>query len=424
MAAEHSTTLPEIVAARLCEARNELTARWLERIVDRVTVPPGRVFPTDDLLDHMPQLIEGIAQHIRDPSQPVSGNGGVAERARELGALRYAQGFSEHELQKEYELLGGILYAFLRRVADDGGRPFTPAEALDCAHRLFHGIALIQQATISRFLEQLKIELSEREERLQAFHRALTHEIRNHVSATLGAGELLQLPQLDDDKRGQLAGVVVRNARGMRSVLENLLELSRVTSRHQKNITLRSAAAEAVRQLRDAAAQAGVTVRLSDLPRVEVNAAAIELCLTNLVSNGIKYANRSRSDRWVEVRGRTEPAGSDSPVEVVVEVADNGLGVPESQREHLFERFFRAHEDVAPAVEGTGLGLNIVRDVVVGIGGRVWAEFPEEGSIFAFSIPCRRVSDAPALADRSTDASEANTPATRPPTRSATPQLD
>lgn len=407
MDAELSSSLFELVANRLRDAQTELTARWLERIVSRVTVPPGRVFPTDELLDHMPQLIEGIADHVRDPARPVSGNGGVVDRARELGALRYSQGFSEHQLQKEYELLGGILYTFLQRVAEDGAHPVSPAEALECARRLFHAIALVQQATTSRYLEHLTAELSEREERLQAFHRALTHEIRNRVGATLGAGELLQIEQLPEDKRAQLADVVVRNARGMRTVLDNLLELSRVTSRQQRNVTLRHATAEAVRQLRDAAVCSGVAVRIAEeLPAVEVNAAAIELCLTNLVSNGIKYADPHRDDRWVEVRGRIALGEDGGGMQVVVEVADNGLGVPEELRDKLFERFFRAHEAASPAVEGTGLGLNIVRDVVEGLGGRVWAEFPGAGSVFAFSMPCRRISDLPALPEASRDGDE------------------
>jgi signal transduction histidine kinase len=424
MAAEHYPTLSELVASRLCEARDELTERWLQRIVDRVSVPPGRVFPTDDLLDHMPLLIEGIAHHVRDPSQPVSGNGGVFDRARELGALRYEQGFSEHQLQKEYELLGGILYAFVQRVCEDGSREFSPGEALDCARRLFHGISIVQQATTSRFLEHLKIELTEREQRLEAFHRALTHEIRNRVGATLGAGELLQFEQLPEDKRAQLVQVIVRNAQGMRSVLDNLLELSRVTSRQQRNVTLRHAAAEAVRQLRDFAQRAGVTIRLMELPNVEVNAAAIELCLTNLISNGIKYADPDKPDRWVEIRGRTEPGPVGSPGEIVVEVADNGLGVPESVRERLFERFFRAHEQVAPGVDGTGLGLNIVRDVMEGIGGRVWAEFPEEGTIFAFSILCRRAADTRAMDDAPGGSNGGETAAPRRATRNAAPRSD
>jgi two-component system sensor histidine kinase VicK len=75
--------------------------------------------------------------------------------------------------------------------------------------------------------------------------------------------------------------------------------------------------------------------------------------------------------------------------ELVIRVRDNGLGVPVSKREHLFERFFRAHETITE-IEGTGLGLSIVKDTAQSLGGRAWAEHPETGSVFAFSLPDRR----------------------------------
>jgi signal transduction histidine kinase len=126
---------------------------------------------------------------------------------------------------------------------------------------------------------------------------------------------------------------------------------------------------------------------------VEVSAAAVELCLMNLISNAIKYADRTKKSRIAEVRGYVMVSEADRPSEVVVEVRDNGIGVPAEQRARLFERFVRAHKDTVPAVDGTGLGLSIVRETVEALGGRVWAEFPEEGSVFAFAIPCRRTSD-------------------------------
>jgi signal transduction histidine kinase len=349
----------------------------------------------------MPLLIEGIATFVGNPAQPPSASGGVVDRARELGALRYMQGFSEHELQKEYEILGGILHAFLQRLVRAECPEVTLDEALECAHRLFQAISMIQQATTSRYLEHASLELLEREERLQAFHRALTHEIRNRVGATLGAGQLLQLDSLEPGKRAQLADVIVRNANGMRVVLDNLLELSRarVATRQQRNVRLPEAVAEAVRQLRDAAERHRVVIRIAaDLPPVEVNAAAVELCLANLVSNGIKYADPAEPERWIEIRARVASNG-DEPQEVIVEVADNGIGVPAAARPRLFERFFRAHEAEHPGIEGTGLGLNIVRDVLTGLGGATWAEFPEKGAVFAFSMPCRRVEDAMALSE-------------------------
>jgi signal transduction histidine kinase len=99
----------------------------------------------------------------------------------------------------------------------------------------------------------------------------------------------------------------------------------------------------------------------------------------------------------VEIRGRlvTRDGGV---CEVVVEVVDNGVGVPAEARSRLFQRFFRAHEASMPHVEGTGLGLSIIRDTVGGLGGRAWAEFPPKGSVFAFSLPSRREADTEAAA--------------------------
>jgi signal transduction histidine kinase len=77
----------------------------------------------------------------------------------------------------------------------------------------------------------------------------------------------------------------------------------------------------------------------------------------------------------------------------VVEVRDNGLGVPEEKRKHLFERYFRAHEDINREIDGTGLGLSIVRDTVTSLGGRAWAEFLEDGTAFFFTMPSRRTED-------------------------------
>lgn len=385
------------LAERIRAAKTELTARWLERISDRASLGPNRVFPTDALLDHVPLLMLGIADYLADPGQSVSGDIPVLAKAMELGALRYAQGFDEYEILKEYEIFGGILFAFLARTVDEIDEPCTRGELLTCAHRLNRAIALIQQATATQYLRLMKERLSEREGRLRAFNRALTHELRNRIGACIGAGQLLELPDLSPAKRQELAGVVVRNADSMRILMDNLLQLTRVDgeSRHQRHVHLPQAAAESARQLREMARAHNVEVRVSDsLPDVEVSAAVVELCLTNFISNGIKYADPSQPHRWVEVRGHLVHDDGGAPSEVMVEIRDNGVGVPESKRSRLFERFFRAQDEHTSNIEGTGLGLSIVREAVQTLGGRAWAEFPPGGSLFAFAVPCRRAHDA------------------------------
>jgi len=91
-----------------------------------VHLDPNRVFPTDDLLDHVPLLIDGVADYLADPARQVAADAAVVGKAMELGALRHAQGFDEYEILKEFELLGGIIFAFLIREV----RSMTSALAL------------------------------------------------------------------------------------------------------------------------------------------------------------------------------------------------------------------------------------------------------------------------------------------------------
>ena len=411
MAVIDNCPLADLLASRLRESREELTSRWLDRISARVSLDPVSVFPTDGLLDHVPVLIDGIAAYVADPASVVSADMLVVDKARELGALRHAQGFDQYQILKEFEVLGGILLTFLGEVANTADVDCDRADLIACAQRVFHAVALIQQATSTQFFQLVADQVAEREDRLRAFNRALTHEFRNRIGAALGAGLILGMPDLADGKREELAALVVRNVRGMQGVLDNLVELSLIDrqSRQQRHVRLPQAAMEVTRELREMARAQGIAFRIADdMPDVEVAAAAVELCLTNLISNSIKYSDPAEPERWIEVRGRMElgrndggnGAGGDagaggSKREVVIEVVDNGLGVPESERGRLFERFYRASHG-SREIEGTGLGLSIVRETVRSLGGRVWARFPAKGSTFGFSLPCRRGHDASA----------------------------
>jgi signal transduction histidine kinase len=390
--------LANVLAERLREARNELTHRWLDRISARVTLDRNQIFPTDDLLDHIPLLVDGIADYMEDPADEISAETLVVAKAAELGELRLDQGFSANEILKEYEILGGVLFSFLVQTVDTVDEECTRGELLACGQRLFRAIAVIQQITTGHYLRKAGVEVHEREERLRSFNRMVTHELKGGLSAVVGAVGMLQEPWIDQDahERHRFVDIIVRAANGMHGVLEDLLALSRTDdgARKKHNVLLEDAVTESVRQLREMAHKVGVEIRVADdIPRVEVDAAAVELCLTNYISNGIKYADLEKTERWVDVRAYFDTP-SDGGDELILEVRDNGLGVPPGERGHLFERFFRSERGTD--VEGTGLGLNIVRETVASIGGRAWAEFPHTdgaGSIFKLALPARRVKD-------------------------------
>lgn len=367
-----------------------LTSRWLERIVARVSILPDRVFPSQDLLDHVPLLIIGIADFLENPANELATDMPVIAKAMELGELRYNQGFDAYEILKEYEILGGILFNDLTEAVDQMAEPCEKGELLACGHRLFQAVTVIQQTTTMHYLHLADKTIGDREGRLRAFNRAVSHELKNQIGAILGASDLLRDLELQEEARGQFIEIIGRQARSMKASVDNLIELSRLSrdSRMHRHVRLPEAVAEACRQVRNAAQAAGVNIRIEALPDVEVKAAAVELCLANYLSNAIKYADADKAERVVTVGGSIEQTSAGD--ELIVRVRDNGLGVPEESRAQLFEMFFRAHDQTITGAEGTGLGLSIVRETIETLGGRAWAEFPGGGTTFAFSLPLRR----------------------------------
>jgi signal transduction histidine kinase len=399
--------LASLLAAELRGARKDVVSRWLDRIVARVTIDQNQVFPTDELLNHVPLLVDGIARYVEADGLDLESHGPVEAKAMELGALRHAQGFDAYQILKEHEILAGILFTFLAealtRVAPSD---YTPADVAHVWRRVAEATDEIRQATMTHFLRVSSEQVRQREERLRRFNRMVSHELKNRVGAIRGASTLLGEPWLEPDQRERFLRIIAQNGEGLQRVLENLSALSHLEgdARRQRNVLLPQAAAEVVRQLRDAAKLGHVEVTVDEaIPTVEVDAAAVELCLANYVSNAIKYADPNQPKRTVAISGELIVPTATREGELIVRVRDNGLGVPPKAREHLFEQFFRAHDETV-TVEGTGLGLNIVQETVASLGGRTWAEFPDEGgSVFGFSLPSRREEDAAAAGTRRPD---------------------
>jgi signal transduction histidine kinase len=388
-----------VLAQRLRESKLDLTRQWLGRIANRITLDENHIFPTEELLDHVPLLIEGVADYVQNPAAEIGVDMPVVAKAMELGTLRHQQGFDAYEILKEYEFLGGILFTFFARIVEEIEEPCEKSELMACGFRLYRAVTIIQQSTMGHFLLLADKNVSEREERLRGVNRVISHEIKNRIGAVLGASSVLhEVPDIAVSKRAELVEIIGRNAREMQNTVANVLALSRTEAddvRHHRHVMLAEAVREAVRQVREAAQSANIDIRIKpEMPEVEVSAAVIELCVKNYLSNAIKYADPAKSERKVEISGSIEATESGER-EIVVRVYDNGLGVPPDKREHLFERFYRAHEGTSD-VEGTGLGLSIVRETVEFQGGRAWAEHPQQGgTVFAISLPLHRAPDAP-----------------------------
>lgn len=173
-----SPKLATLLAAELRKARTQIVRRWLDRIVARVRIDQNAVFPTDELLDHVPLLVDGIASYIESCGAEVDQQIGVEAKAMELGALRHAQGFDAHQILKEHEILAGIIFTVL---AESLGRiPADDAPPQDVAlvwRRAAEAIDEVRQATMTHFLRVSAEQVRQREERLRRFNRMVSHEL-------------------------------------------------------------------------------------------------------------------------------------------------------------------------------------------------------------------------------------------------------
>lgn len=135
---------------------------------------------------------------------------------------------------------------------------------------------------------------------------------------------------------------------------------------------------------RDVAAQKGVDVEVDlapDLPWIQIDPDRIRRVLVNLVDNAVKFTG-------VRGRGRVAIRATSRGGVVHVAVSDTGVGIPESERELIFERFHRVNEGPAAGLGGTGLGLSVAREIVDAHGGSLEVESePGEGSTFTFHLP-------------------------------------
>jgi signal transduction histidine kinase len=117
----------------------------------------------------------------------------------------------------------------------------------------------------------------------------------------------------------------------------------------------------------------------ADLPTIVADGDRLKQLLGNLLSNAVKYSPDGGAIT-VRARGRGQ--------HMLIEVADQGLGIPADQMGRLFQKFERVRSDDHMRVSGTGLGLYICRRIVEGHGGRIWVESePGHGSTFSILLP-------------------------------------
>jgi len=220
-----------------------------------------------------------------------------------------------------------------------------------------------------------------------SFVHTVSHELKTPLTAILGGAEILLYDEsLDDDTR-EIVEIVEEGGQRLKRLITDLLDLSTLESGQVDLNEDQHGLGKMIKETMDLLANRG-NCELAhdwpeDLPHIIFDRAKLTQVMENLISNAIKY---SPDGGTVTV---TIEITDDNHQQVAVR--DQGLGIPEDQREQVFDKFFRVDSSSTAEIEGTGLGLSITKHIIEMHGGEIWVESTlGEGSAFIFKLPIRQ----------------------------------
>jgi signal transduction histidine kinase len=223
----------------------------------------------------------------------------------------------------------------------------------------------------------------------QDFVSAVSHELKTPLTSIRMYGEMLKAGWADDAKKQIYYDYIHSESERLSRLIENVLQLARLTRSSQHLDVKRATTAELVDLLRSKTAtqaeRAGfkLDVRDETPPGTELtlDVDAFAQIFINLVDNALKFASGADA-KSVEIGARRESDGR-----VLFTVRDFGPGIPKGQLKKIFELFYRPEDEVTRATAGTGIGLALVRELAAALGGRVEVRNCEPGAEFRVSFP-------------------------------------
>ena len=231
-------------------------------------------------------------------------------------------------------------------------------------------------------LAQRVEELARSNADLEYFAYVASHDLQEPLRMVASYTKLLERRykgKLDSDA-DEFIGFAIAGAKRMQTMIQDLLSLSRITTKGRSfQLTeARAACDTALEDLRTAIEESHAVMSVGPLPAVLADAAQLAQLFQNLIGNAIKY--RKANGPEIHVAARLEEN------HWVFSVQDNGIGIEPQYFERIFQMFQRLH--TREQYSGTGIGLAICRKIVERHGGKIWVESqPGQGSTFLFTIP-------------------------------------
>jgi signal transduction histidine kinase len=246
--------------------------------------------------------------------------------------------------------------------------------------------------TQNKAFHQQSLKLAELDELKDRFLAVTSHEIRGPLTTVVAGVETIwkRGDQLTDDEKDSMFQIVSTQSRNLARLVDDLLITSQLQAGklglHTRWADLGETIGHGVEGAASKRKDHQLEVFLAPI-RCELDAARVGQIVRNLVENAYKYTPpRTR----VAVTCKEEENG------ILIEVADEGPGIPAEHRNRLFEAFRRIDE-IAAGVEGVGLGLFVVSQLVAAMDGRIDLVSSSNGTTFTIHIPCKTAPAGPRL---------------------------
>ncbi|HUK47562.1 MAG TPA: HAMP domain-containing sensor histidine kinase [Terriglobales bacterium] len=217
----------------------------------------------------------------------------------------------------------------------------------------------------------------------------VSHELRTPLALIRLYAETLELGRLTSpDKREEYYSIIRKESERLTALINNILDFSRIEAGRKeydfRETDMRELVHNTLESYRYQIEQHGFTFeeKISDVPPLKVDREAMARSLVNLVNNALKY---SQDRKYIGVNLYRENGG------VKLEVIDHGIGIPASEQEKIFEKFYRVGDPLVHNTKGSGLGLSLVQHIAQAHGGDVAVDStPGAGSKFTITLPVNR----------------------------------
>jgi signal transduction histidine kinase/CheY-like chemotaxis protein len=222
-----------------------------------------------------------------------------------------------------------------------------------------------------------------------AFLANMSHEIRTPLNGILGMAQVLEMGALTPEQKDQVS-TILDSGRNLMALLNDVLDLSKIEAGKIAIVKADTDLTHTLRRLhrlwKPKAEEAGLEFYLSldaDLPQVlNFDAVRVRQCVSNLISNAIKFTQQGRVEVFVTAKKQADGAHI-----VKVRVSDTGVGMDADTQERLFKPFVQADDSTQRKYGGTGLGLSICRSLAELMGGEASVKSePGRGSEFTFTF--------------------------------------